>query len=124
MYYEGTRRRDVALVLGIALLLLLIYFFGFKSRTPKSVQAADAALFLCSNQRSVTAIWLPGDEGRMVLRLSHNPKVYLSGTTSVDGARYASSDSRFTFWNKGTEASVTENGKITYADCEMMKFKE
>jgi membrane-bound inhibitor of C-type lysozyme len=122
MSYGSTRNRDIAIVAILALILVGGYFV-YKNNSSKAVQAADAELFLCENSRSITALWLPGEEGRVVLRLSHGPKVYLYSVPSESG-KYESADNKITFWTNGDEANIIEGGKATYAECVKMRFQE
>ena len=81
-------------------------------------------MYVCDSNKSITAVWRSEDASRVSLRLSHSPRVSLSQAVSASGARYASADEKFTFWEKDGEASITENGKITYSDCRMLEFAE
>lgn len=117
-------RAKVLIIAGVVALLAIVYSLFIKSSGEQRVQASESAMFLCSDSRSVTAIWPPGKEGEVVLRLSHGPKAYLSQSVSASGAKYISQDQRITFWSKGSEATVTENGVVTYSGCVILEFSQ
>lgn len=119
---ENNNNKTVLIVVIIAVAVLAWYLSG-RPEEGKPLDA-EAYLFVCDNSRSVVALYQEGDDGEVELRLSHSPSASLAQSVSASGAKYASADEDLTFWNKGEEATVTENGRITYSGCKMLKFSE
>ena len=114
----------IILIAVIAVAVLAFYSINQKKTGNNPPKIAEAEMYVCGSNKSITAVWRPEDASRVSLRLSHSPRVSLSQAVSASGARYASADEKFTFWEKDGEASITENGKITYSDCRMLEFAE
>lgn len=118
------RNREMVYLLVVALVLLGLYFLFGKNSGERVLESAQASMFLCAEGKSVVALYPDGEDGEVRLRLSHSPRISLSQAVSASGEKYASADDKFTFWNKGAEATITENGKITYSDCQELLFAE
>lgn len=119
---ENNNTKTVLVILVIAV-AGLVWYLSDRSEQAKPLNA-EAYLFICDNSRSVVALYKEGNDGEVKLRLSHSPGASLAQSVSASGAKYASADEDLTFWNKGEEATVTENGRITYSGCKMLKFSE
>jgi membrane-bound inhibitor of C-type lysozyme len=74
------------------------------------------ATFKCKDGKSIHATFYADS---VDLKLSDGRSLALPQATSASGARYASKDESFVFWNKGDTAFITEgkDGKETYSDC-------
>lgn len=91
--------------------------------TPDTPPAAPptapiTATFTCPSGASVTATFYSGDEPHVALTLSDGRTLSVPQALSASGARYATPDESFVFWNKGDSAFITEGGTTTvYTDC-------
>jgi putative hemolysin len=96
------------------------YFDGKCSRQPMRTAAAKTirAHFTCSGGKRVDAVFTNGAQSSVALTLSDGRSMTLPQAMSGSGARYASADESFVFWNKGNTAFIEENGKTTYDGCE------
>ena len=65
----------------------------------------------------VTAVFYPKDDKYADLVLSDGRKLSVARAVSASGARYATPDESFVFWNKGDTAAVTEKGATTFFSC-------
>ena len=72
------------------------------------------AVFHCDAGKSVTAVF---GANQVALTLSDGRTINLLQAISASGARYATSDEKFVFWNKGNTAFITENGTTTFDGC-------
>lgn len=116
--------------------LTVIKSLRFKTRTVLVSGITGAALVQCANQITLTtvakqvtfncaagkqidAVFYPGDDKRVDLKLSDGRSLSVPHTLSGSGARYASADGSFVFWNKGNTAFITEGppDHETYSDC-------
>ncbi len=75
------------------------------------------ASFACSGGQTIKASFYNGSDSFVDLSLSDGRTLRVPQTISASGARYASADELFVFWNKGNTAFVEENGTTTFADC-------
>ncbi len=73
-----------------------------------------SALFICDGGKQIGANF---KERGVLLNLSDQRRIILPQTISGSGARYATADEKFIFWNKGNTAFIEESGKTTYANC-------
>jgi membrane-bound inhibitor of C-type lysozyme len=73
------------------------------------------ATYSCAGGKSIWAAYK--EDGSVDLSFSDRSDVSLPQAMSASGARYASIDESFVFWNKGQTAFVEEDGEVTYADC-------
>lgn len=88
--------------------------------TPSTTPPAEpiTAAFTCPSGASVTATFYPGSDPHVALSLSDGRTLSVPRALSASGARYATADESFVFWNKGDTAFITENGTTTvYTDC-------
>lgn len=74
-------------------------------------------LFVCSDNKTITATFYPKEDTYVIVSLSDGRTLSLPHVLSGSGARYASTDEAFVFWNKGTTAFITEGTSTTYVDC-------
>lgn len=79
--------------------------------------APKVAPFSCDNGKSIIATFYPTDDKYVDLVLSDGRKLSVPHAMSADGARYATSNDTFVFWNVGNTAFVTENGTTTFSGC-------
>ncbi|MDD3531047.1 MAG: MliC family protein [Candidatus Pacebacteria bacterium] len=75
------------------------------------------ATFACENNKSVTATFYIGDDRQVDLKLSDGRALSVPRALSGSGARYATPDESFVFWNKGDTAFITEGSATTYSGC-------
>ncbi len=96
---------------GVILAALLggsIYFFANREKT---------VTYNCADGKYITAtFYLPADNYVRVL-LSDGRALFVPHAISASGARYATPDESFVFWNKGDTAFILENNQTTYQDC-------
>jgi len=78
---------------------------------------AIIALFTCSSGQTIRASFYNGAKPIVDLSLSDGRTMQVPQAISASGARYASADELFVFWNKGNTAFIEENGTTTFADC-------
>lgn len=76
------------------------------------------AVFNCKNGLMIAATFMGGTQPSVYLELSDGRKLTVPAGLSGSGARYATPDERFVFWNKGDSAFIQENGATTYDDCQ------
>lgn len=76
-------------------------------------------MFKCDASKKIVATFYPGDDKYVDLKLSDGRALSVPHAISASGARYATPDETFVFWNKGNTAFVTEekNGVETYSNC-------
>ncbi len=72
------------------------------------------ATFTCKNNKIIYATFF---NDNVQLYLNDDRDFLLSQTISASGARYATEDESFVFWNKGNTAFIEEDGLITYENC-------
>jgi membrane-bound inhibitor of C-type lysozyme len=94
------------------------------AQTPGAAPAAGAkapaapsairAQFTCDAGKTIAAVVT---RHNVRLTLSDGRKLRLPQALSGSGARYASDNESFVFWNKGDTAFIEENGKTTYSGC-------
>lgn len=121
----------LATIIVVALCLALGFYVGKQYaevslllQTP--VQAAiyekpvADVIFICQKQKAVHAVFL---KNMVKLDLSDGRHMSLLQTISADGARYATQNESFVFWNKGDTAFVTEAGTTTYLGCNLAAGK-
>jgi membrane-bound inhibitor of C-type lysozyme len=82
--------------------------------TPPGMDIINAALFTCSSGQALYATFR---ERLVTLVLSDGRKVTIPQAISASGARYATPNESFVFWNKGNTAFIQENGKEIYSGC-------
>jgi putative hemolysin len=75
------------------------------------------ARFTCASGKHIDAAFFNAAPSHVELALSDGRRITLPQAPSGSGARYASANERFVFWNKGDTAFIDEQGRQTYADC-------
>lgn len=81
---------------------------------PGATPVAEAT-FKCKEGKSIEARFYADS---VDLKLSDGRSMKLPQVMSGSGARYATADESFVFWNKGDTAFVTEgDDNMTYAEC-------
>ena len=70
--------------------------------------------FVCPGGKTIDAQFY---KNFVHLEFGWQKTLYLPQTISASGARYASSDESFVFWNKGSTAFIQENGTTTLDNC-------
>jgi membrane-bound inhibitor of C-type lysozyme len=77
--------------------------------------AVAEATFKCKDGKSIDAVFYADS---VALKLSDGRSMKLPQAMSGSGARYATKDESFVFWNKGDTAFVTEGSddNQTYSD--------
>ncbi len=89
---------------------------------PVNLAGSDASkevTFFCRAGKSIEARFYPQDDTRVDLKLSDGRNLSVPHAISADGARYATADESFVFWNRGRTAFITEGSpdRETYSDC-------
>ena len=84
-----------------------------------AVAMAKDVTFVCSGRKQVQATFYPGTDRQVDLRLSDGRRLSVPRALSASGARYATADESFVFWNKGKTAFITEGSpdRETYSNC-------
>lgn len=77
----------------------------------------NAVTFQCDGGKSIFAKFYPGNDTNVDLVLSDGRILSVPHAISASGARYATLDESFVFWNKGDTAFVTEGEQATYENC-------
>ena len=96
----------------IAVLILMV-----RTATQAHAQAPVAvATFGCKGGKTIEASFYAD---KVALKLSDGRTMTLPQAMAASGARYATKDESFVFWNKGDKAFVTEgkDGAETYSGC-------
>lgn len=100
----------------VVIAIVLLVGSGCSNATSEAPIAT--ARFACDHGRRIQASFYQSPAtGHVRLSLSGGRSLTLPHVISADGARYANSDESFVFWNKGTGATITENGRPTYTGC-------
>jgi len=111
------KKRDIALLVSIVVVLaIVIYIFASRGATISS-DPSSFTLFVCSDSKTIQALFYPQKDLYVDLVLSDGRKMTVPHAISASGARYANSDESFVFWNKGNTAFVEEKGVMTYKNC-------
>ncbi|MFA6475990.1 MAG: MliC family protein [Candidatus Paceibacterota bacterium] len=128
-YRSGWKIQLVRIVLLILIIIGLVLIFTRGSWVPKVVNSIVQsegltgqvinATFVCEGNKSIGATFHNYQRGvsAVDLKLSDGREMTLSQAISASGARYASADESFVFWNKGDTAFITEQDQNTYTDC-------
>ena len=74
----------------------------------------NLATFSCDRGKSITAVF---ERDIVGLTLSDGRQMTLRQARSDTGVRYLSNDSKIEFSGKGNEATLIENGKVSYTAC-------
>ncbi len=70
--------------------------------------------YACDSDKTVRAMYY---QSAVELVLADGQHLVLPHALSADGARYATADDSYVFWNKGTTAFMTEGAATTLANC-------
>jgi membrane-bound inhibitor of C-type lysozyme len=111
---------DIAAVLAACAALTGMAFAQTPSAAPSAGAKAPAAQstiraqFTCDAGKTIAAVFT---RHNVRLTLSDGRKLRLPQAQSGSGARYASANESFVFWNKGDTAFIEEKGKTTYSGC-------
>jgi hypothetical protein len=102
------------------------YFTNNPTPSPEPEENPFAtALFSCDGGKTINASFFKGEEiavepgdppiptGWVGIILSDGREFTLNQTISASGARYATEDEAFVFWNKGNEATIYEGGAVS-----------
>lgn len=84
--------------------------------TPKTVT------FTCADSKAIIATFYLKDDKFVDLKLSDGRSMSVPHAISASGARYATHDESFVFWNKGDTAFITEGATSsieTYSNCQL-----
>lgn len=109
--------KNKTLTISIIILLVLIAAAVFSWQYWFSGEKMVKASFDCDGGKLITAVFYPNNDTRVDLQLSDGRALSVPKAVSASGARYATSDEKFVFWNKGDTAFITENGQNTYNNC-------
>lgn len=117
--------------LGIIILALAVGIFVLAKSHSKQKPIATA-VFVCDNNMTISAAFykgkneipvppgqMPQPTGSVEISLNGTATTTLKQTISADGSRYASSDERLVFWNKGDQALIMRNNSmdLSYRNC-------
>jgi membrane-bound inhibitor of C-type lysozyme len=87
-------------------------------RAPQTIsQRTTNVQFTCDNNKTIAATFYPDNDTHVDLQLSDGRKLSVPHASSASGARYATADESFVFWNKGDTAFITEGQTTTYENC-------
>lgn len=110
----------LAIIIYVAT-LFLGFFLGMRYENAKAIitlyekdGSAIKAVFACPGDKAIYAEFV---DDKVDLLLSDGRSLSIPRAISASGARYASADESFVFWNKGNGAFIEEKGSITYDDC-------
>jgi putative hemolysin len=113
-------KKFVLIVLIPAIVFTGVSFIYEKLQQPNAIQEAlttdviNSAIFNCADNKTIQAVFL---KDNVSLTLSDGRKLKLQQVMSGSGARYATPDESFVFWNKGDTAFIEEGKDTTYKDC-------
>lgn len=124
----NTRTRNIILIVVIIVVAAAVALYY---PTQVSKQSIATVTYYCNAGKTITAEYIKGESkpaagpdlppspgGNVSLSLSDGRTMTLAQTISADGARYASLDESFVFWNKGNGALVLENNhQNSYIGC-------
>jgi len=74
----------------------------------------NLAIFKCDGGKTITAVF---ERDIVGLTLSDGRQITLRQAESGSGIRYLSNDAKIEFSGKGSEGTLVESGKTTYANC-------
>ncbi|MES2014557.1 MAG: MliC family protein [Patescibacteria group bacterium] len=108
----------VVFIIGVVALLILLVWPNAREKPASFVNdtagVIEKAVYQCADGKSITAVYR---EGSVALELSDLRAITLPQAISASGARYATPDEHFVFWNKGNTAFIQENNALTFTDC-------
>lgn len=103
-------------ILGIAIFILAIWpnAHDIPYKDTEKLKIVAVATYDCRDGKSIDAVFF---KDSVRLELSDLRAITLPQTVSGSGARYATPDDNFVFWNKGNGAFIQERNALTFADC-------
>ena len=105
----------VAIVLFVAVLVVGFQLGrAFENKFILGEPVTSFVKFVCPGGQSIDVQFY---KNFVHLEFGWQKTLYLPQTISASGARYASSDESFVFWNKGNTAFIQENGTTTLDNC-------
>jgi hypothetical protein len=113
-------KKFVLIVLITAIVFTGVSFIYEKLQQPNAIPEAlttdviNSAIFNCADNKTIQADFL---KDKVSLILSDGRQLKLQQVMSGSGARYATTDESFVFWNKGDTAFIEEGKETTYKDC-------
>lgn len=105
----------VILIVAVAILAV----WPDARRTPQEAgseipEIIATAVYQCEGGKFIHAVYTAGS---VQLELSDLRALTLPQAISASGARFATADESFVFWNKGDTAFIQENNILTFTDC-------
>jgi|AntRauTorckE6833_2_1112554.scaffolds.fasta_scaffold16314_3 membrane-bound inhibitor of C-type lysozyme len=76
---------------------------------------SNTAVFACADGAEVVADF--SQDGEATVTLPSGEVKTVSKVRAASGAKYASADGAFTFWNKGDEVTIQQDGEATLEGC-------
>ena len=113
-------KKFALIVLITAIVFTGVSFIYQKFQQPNAILDAlttdliNSAIFNCADNKTIQADFL---KDNVSLILSDGRQLKLQQVMSGSGARYATTDESFVFWNKGDTAFIEEGKETTYKDC-------
>jgi hypothetical protein len=113
-------KKFVLIVLITAIVFTGVSFIYEKLQQPNAIPEAlttdviNSAIFNCADNKTIQADFL---KDNVSLILSDGRQLKLQQVMSGSGARYATIDESFVFWNKGDTTFIEEGKETTYKDC-------
>lgn len=113
-------------IVGLALAAAVVAGIWIAVRTSDGPEPGKtllgSAVYTCDEGRTISAAFYEGPDGGLgtvEVSLDGGASTTLGQTMSADGARYATIDESFVFWNKGDEALVMRDNAmdLTYTNC-------
>ncbi|HET8581199.1 MAG TPA: MliC family protein [Candidatus Paceibacterota bacterium] len=105
---------------AIIILILIIgggYYYWHRTSAQQPAANGTTVTFACAAGKSITATFYPSDDSHVDLVLSDGRSLSVPHAMSASGARYATADESFVFWNEGNTAFITEGGSQTFEGC-------
>jgi membrane-bound inhibitor of C-type lysozyme len=126
----------IALVVLFILVVGVLFAMREHAAAPTEPTASTpapiaTAVYSCDDGKSISAAFFEGEQatstpgeiptptGSVEVSLDGQASTTLHQTISADGARYATADDSFVFWNKGNEALIMRNNSmdLDYTNC-------
>lgn len=103
------------IILFISVAILAVWPDARQAPHTSGVSSIGAVVtYQCAEGKSILATY---SDASVELELSDLRRIILPQVASLSGARYASENEQFVFWNKGDTAFVQENNALTFIDC-------
>jgi membrane-bound inhibitor of C-type lysozyme len=123
---ENKKSSATAAIIWLIILAVLViaafYIIWHKKPASSAVQSNTKTVnYVCDAGKSIIATFDMTSGSAVSLKLSDGRSMTVPHALSADGARYATIDESFVFWNVGNTAFVTEGtgaaATTTYANC-------